>query len=217
MIITPIKPELYAYATPNVAREGNVGINITAQNSAASIAIQEDIENIKKLKYQIIIVPGYTPRNVTNPESINKKAIKRLERAIKAMKRFNVPMIMVSGGNVRPPKTPKNEAYGMKQALMERFNLNESQIAMDPYARTSVTNMRNCGRFMLKHNLERALIITSFGQNFYFGAQAISTYQNASKKTLGYKVGKFRFLSLYKTRFTPSMDVLQRSDDPLDP
>lgn len=217
MIITPIQPNLYAYAAADTAHEGDIGINITTQNSAVSVAIQNDIENIKKLKYQIIIVPGFTPRNITEPEGINKKEVKRLERAIKAMKRFNVPVIMVSGGNVRPQNTPNNEAYGMKQALLKKFNLNESQVAMDPYARTSVTNMRNCGRFMIKHNLERALIITSFGQNFYFGAQAISTYQGASKKTLGYKVGKFRFLSLYKTSFIPSSDVLKRSDNPLDP
>lgn len=217
MIITPIAPDLYAYASPDSAYEGNTRININTQNAAVSLAIQNDIENIKKLKYQIIIVPGFTPRDITNPQGINKKEIKRLERAIKAMRRFKVPVIMVSGGNVRPPKTPKNEAFGLKQALIEKFNLNESQIAMDPYARTSVTNMRNCGRFMIKHDLERALIVTSFGQNFYFGAQAITTYQSASKKTLGYKVGKFRFLSLHKTSFFPSMDVLRRADNSLDP
>ncbi|MDO6597990.1 YdcF family protein [Oceanihabitans sp. 2_MG-2023] len=217
MIITPIKPNLYAYANPNVAFEGNVAINITTENTAVSLAIQNNIEHIKKLKYQMIIVPGFTPRNITEPEGTNKQEIKRLGRAIKAMRKFGVPLIMVSGGNVRPPQTPNNEAYGMKQVLMSKFNLNENQIALDPYARTSVTNMRNCGRFMLKHNLERALIITSFGQNFYFGAQAISTYQSSSKKTLGYKVGKFRFLSLYKTSFIPSQEVFKRSNSPLDP
>ncbi|QRM90434.1 hypothetical protein FG167_14715 [Lacinutrix sp. WUR7] len=217
MIITPIPPNLYAYANPNAAHEGNVAINITTENKEVSLAIQNNIDHIQKLKYQMIIVPGFTPRDITKPEGTNKKELKRLERAIKAMRKFKVPFIMVSGGNVRPPQTPNNEAYGLKQALISKFNLNESQIAIDPYARTSVTNMRNCGRFMLKHKLKRALIITSFGQNFYFGAQAISTYQKASKKTLGYKVGKFRFLSLYRTSFIPSPDVLQRSDSPLDP
>lgn len=217
MIITPIAPDLYAYAAPDSAYEGNTRINITTQNAAVSLAIQNEIESIRKLKYQIVIVPGFTPRDITNPQGVNKKELKRLERAIKAMQKFNIPVIMVSGGNVRPPKTPKNEAYGMKQALLHKFNLKENQIAMDPYARTSVTNMRNCGRFMIKHNLERALIVTSFGQNFYFGAQAITTYQSASKKTLGYKVGKFRFLSLYRTSFIPSMNVLQRDDNVMDP
>ena len=217
MIITPIPPNLYAYASPNTAHEGNVAINITTENAGVSLAIQNNIEHIKKLKYQMIIVPGFTPRDISKPEGTNKKEIKRLERAIKAMRKFGVPLIMVSGGNVRPPQTPNNEAYGMKQVLMSKFNIRESQIAIEPYARTSVTNMRNCGRFMLKHDLERALIITSFGQNFYFGAQDISTYKMASKKTLGYKVGKFRFLSLYRTSFIPSQDVMQRSDSSLDP
>ncbi len=217
MIITPINPDSYAYGSPDIAYEGNIGIDVAAHNAAVSIAIQNNIDALKKLKYQLIIVPGFTPRNISEPEGVNSKEIKRLERAIKAMNRHSVPFIMVSGGNVRPPKTPNNEAYGMKKALMKRFNLSENQIAIDPFARTSVTNMRNCGRFMIKHQLDRALIITSFGQNFYFGAQAISTYQNASKKTLGYKVGKFRFLTLHKTSFIPSMDVLRRSENTLDP
>ena len=54
MIVTPIPPDLYAYANPYAAFEGNTAINIATQNATASLVIQNNMDNIKKLKYQIV-------------------------------------------------------------------------------------------------------------------------------------------------------------------
>jgi hypothetical protein len=207
----------YAYATPGVAKEDGKPIVLFAENQAASIAVQEQLLSIQQDAYQLVIVPGFTPVNATTPYQITDTSKSRLDKAVEIMKKKNIRFIMVSGGNVHPGDTPFNEAYGMKIYLKNDLGLEEQQIIMDPYAQHSTTNLRNCGRFMLTHELSSALIVTSPDQNFYFGFPGISTFRARSKKILGYVIGEMHFISRYSSSFIPSNDVLTKGDNPLDP
>lgn len=214
---SPISVSSYAFAPPDAAQdEGNI-IQLSAQNEAAGIAIQDQLETIQQQKFQLVIVPGYTPVKTNTPVSITSTSQKRLANAVSIMKKKNIGFIMVSGGNVHPDGTPFNEAFGMKNYLMQNLGVPEEQIVIDPYARHSTTNIRNCGRFMLTYGLNRALIVTSFDQNFYFSFQGISTFAARSRSVLGYVIGKFGFVSPISSSFIPSQDVFTRGNTPLDP
>ena len=207
----------YAFANPAVAREGGQVINLFNENQGVSIELQENLPIIDKDAYQLIIVPGYTPLKTKMPHKITQITQQRLQNAVAQMKKRNIKFIMTSGGNVHPPATPYNEAFGMKSYLNGSLGVPQDRIAIDPYARHSTTNLRNCGRFMISHGLKRALIVTSFDQNFYFGFQGISTFAARSKKELGYKIGHLRFLGTNLSSFVPSDLVFTRGSDPADP
>ena len=207
----------YAFAPPTAALDEGNPIQLSEQNQAASLAIQENLAAIQQEKYQLVIVPGYTPIKTDTPTKITSTSEKRLANAVKAMQKKNIRFIMTSGGNVHPDGTPFNEAFGMKTYLLQNLGISEDQIIIDPYALHSTTNLRNCGRFMLTYGLSRALVVTSFDQNFYFSFQGISTFAARSKKILGYSIGKFGFVSPNSCSFIPSEDVFTRGDTPLDP
>lgn len=214
---SPISVASYAFAPPDAAQDEGNKIQLSVQNEAAGSAIQDQLERILQEKFHLVIVPGYTPVKTDTPTRITKTSKKRLENAVSAMKKKNIRFIMVSGGNVHPDGTPFNEAFGMKTYLMQDLGIPEEQIIIDPYARHSTTNLRNCGRFMLSYGLSRALIVTSFDQNFYFSFQGISTFAARSRSVLGYVVGKFGYVSPISSSFIPSPEVFTKGDTPLDP
>jgi len=207
----------YAFAPLNAALNDGAPIQITSENLSASLAIQEQLPELLEITYPLIVVPGYTPVKTNTPQQLTDVTMSRLNRAVDLMKSKNIGFILVTGGNVHPDGTPFNEAYGMKTYLKDNLGLLEEQIIMDPYARHSTTNLRNAARIMLTHSLNRALIVTSSDQNFYFGFPGISTFNMRSKKDLGYTIGKLSYQSLYTCLMEPNNNVFTRGSDLLDP
>lgn len=179
--------------------------------------IQRSFDQIILEKFQIVIVPGYTPVKATEGVEITKRSIKRLEKALKVMRKTGTRFIAVSGGNVHPDGTPYNEAWGMKNYLMQQLDVAEDAIILDPYARHSTTNLRNVGRFMLAHKLTSALIVTSAGQSFYFSNDGISTFNKRCKDELGYQLGDLHLHGVQQTVFEPHAAVFTHGTDILDP
>ena len=208
----------YANQNPTVyvPKENGQAIDLAAENKEASQFILMNKNYLASRAYQLIIVPGFTPVNATTPSEITQNTIRRLERAVHKLNQFQVPVVIVSGGNVHPNNTPYNEAYGMKQYLMNHLGLKNYQVAIDPYARHSTTNLRNAGRFLLAHGLNRALIVTSLGQSFYYSFPLISTFNSRCVRELGYKLGKLRWRSTYTTLFIPSGKVMTKGTDSKD-
>ena len=75
----------------------------------------------------------------------------------------------------------------------------------------------------LEKGLTKALVTTSFGQDFYFSSPLLSTFHLRCERELGYRVGDLRdapaFLPhLHHSVFEPARDV-RRIDwkDPRDP
>ncbi|MEJ7731737.1 MAG: YdcF family protein [Polyangiaceae bacterium] len=126
------------------------------------------------------------------------------------------PLIVVSGGNVHPQGTPHNEALEMKRFLVEA-GIPAAQVAIEPCARHSHTNLRNAGRYLLTRGLRRALVVTSRDQAMYFGRPRSSTFDVRCLADLGYLVGDLQSLDDRRVGFVPSGRALEVGRDPQDP
>jgi hypothetical protein len=114
------------------------------------------------------------------------------------------------------------------------------RIIVDAAARHTTTNLRNAGRYMLDHKMDRGLVVTGggpggpFDQAFYLSNPGISTFNMRCRSELGYEVGSLndmRKVSLNKNNdhvtvidhkmeleYKPSSDVKRFNyRDPLDP
>jgi hypothetical protein len=105
-----------------------------------------------KFQYAVILVPGNGPKG---SERLSENAKVRLRAAVGNYRRKLAPFIMVSGGSVHPFKTKINEAEEMKRELMEQYGIPESAIIMEPHARHTTTNLRNCNRLIFRYGFPR--------------------------------------------------------------
>jgi DUF218 domain-containing protein len=193
-----------------------------AENRAVDRAIA-GFRDWARFPYQVLIVPGFTPLGAKEPVRMHPEQRARLEQAVQDFRAGLAPFILLSGGNVHPPGTPYHEALEMKRELLG-MGVPEERIIVDARARHSTTNLRNAGRYMLDHGLSRALVTTSFGQDFYFSFPGLSTFHHRSRSELGYEVGRLGDEQLgdgidtHHSSFTPAPDVRRVNlRDPLDP
>jgi hypothetical protein len=212
----PVPGETYAFAPPAAAHDHGVPIDVERENRAASRAILRTIEEAPP-GGPLIILPGFSVPGSTEPLELHPLARYRARMAVRALKDFDGVAILVTGGNVHPPDTPFNEALELKRHLVQTLGVPEDRVAIEPYGRHSTTNLRNAGRFMLAHGIERAVVVTSWLQSFYFGAADLSGFHARCRNELGYAVGTTAQVLPGHTSFVPSPDVSRRGNDPLDP
>jgi len=170
----------------------------------------------KKYPYTVILVPGEGPED--KETALSAGGMIRCRLAAIQYQKGQAPFIVVSGGRVHPYKTKFSEAFEMKKFLMETLNIPESAIIMEPHARHTTTNMRNCVRLMFRYGIpvdRPALVSTIKSQSFYITTILLER----CKKELGYypyKNGKR--LSDTESEFYPNTTSLQIDfDEPLDP
>lgn len=168
-------------------------------------------------RFDLIVVPGFTPKKADRVHAIHETAAKRCRRAAADWKDGKAPFILATGGAVHPAGTPVIEALELKAELV-RLGVPAERIYVETRARHSTTNLRNAGRFMLAHGMKRAIVVSGLGQSFYFSSPDISTFHMRSKDELGYEVGKLRPIDPNRTSFRPSERCVERNeDDPYDP
>jgi len=179
------------------------------------------LEYAKKLKwdrykYTLILVPGEGPEE--EGVALSAGGMLRCRLAALQYKQGLAPFIMVSGGRVHPYKTKYNEAAEMKRYLIQTLHLPEYAILMEPQARHTTTNIRNCARLIFRYGfpLDKACISsTSKSQSYYITA----IVPERCKQELGfvpYNNGKR--LSDTKAEFFPLVSSLQIDfDEPMDP
>lgn len=201
---------LWAYCVPPA------GLDLDAEN-AAGLATVRDFASRHVTGYDLIVVPGYTPLDATEPTpTVHPTAAARLDDAIAAYQRGLAPVILVTGGSVHPDGTPFNEAVLMKRYLVSQ-KVPAGAVIIEPCARHSHTNLRNAGRFMMSYGLLTALVITSVDQAFYFANPKMSGFDERCVVDLGYQVGTFQTQQDGHVAFRPSDQVRTRGGDPLDP
>jgi hypothetical protein len=189
---------------------------------AENALVNETVDSFtdwQSFEHDVIVVPGYTPRDSEAKPGVHPTAKNRLEKAVDDFRSGKAPFIMVSGGNVHPKGTQYHEAVEMKKALLE-MGVPEDRIIVDARARHSTTNLRNAGRYMQEHGMHRALVTTTFGQDFYYSFAGISTFHRRSMNELGYRVGSLSggVFDPWHTEFAPSAEVGRVNiRDPLDP
>jgi len=119
---------------------------------------------------------------------------------------------------VHPYKTKYSEAYEMKKFLMNTLHVPESAIIMEPHARHTTTNVRNCTRLMFRYGMpmnKPGLI-----SNVRAAIQYINTVlTERCKRELGYYAYKGgNKLSDTEIEFYPNAMSLQIDfDEPMDP
>lgn len=169
-----------------------------------------------KYKYTLILVPGEGPEE--KEVALSAGGMLRCRLAALQYEKGVAPFIMVSGGCVHPYKTKYNEAAEMKKYLMLTLHIPERAILMEPHARHTTTNLRNCARLIFRYGFpmdKPCLTSTAKSQSYY-----ITTVMEARcQKELGYMPYKNGArLSDTETEFYPLAASLQIDfDEPMDP
>jgi isocitrate dehydrogenase len=129
------------------------------------------------------------------------------------------PFIVVSGGKAHPYKTKYCEAEEMKKYLMETMHIPENVIIMEPHARHTTTNMRNCVRLIFRYGIpmdKPCITSTTKEQSFYITDKEM---QDRCMEELGYSpYANGKRLSETEAEFYPNVTSLQIDfDEPMDP
>jgi len=185
------------------------GVNLAAINQIKKT-------DWKKYPYSVILVPGAGPEE--REVALSPGGMIRCRLAAIQYKKGVAPFIVVSGGRVHPYKTKFSEAYEMKKFLMKTLQIPESDIIIEPHARHTTTNLRNCARLMFRYGIpvdKPGLACTVKSQSYYI----TDILLQRCKKELGYypyKNGKR--LSDTESEFYLNTTSLQIDfDEPLDP
>lgn len=182
-------------------------------------AAYDRVKTIKwdNYKYTLILVPGAGPEDpdvALSPTGL-------LRCRVAALRYFEgmAPFIVVSGGRVHPYKTRYSEAMEMKKYLVERMHIPESAIILEPHARHTTTNMRNCARLIFRYGMpfdKPCITSTSKSQSYYIHEGDLE--KRCEKELLYVPYKKGRRLSNTEAEFYPVLDALQiDADEPLDP
>ncbi|WP_164852808.1 YdcF family protein [Novosphingobium umbonatum] len=164
--------------------------------------------------YSAILVFGHGPEDPISRTGVLGHL--RLRLAAAQLARGQAPVIILSGGRVHPNRTGFNEAVEMRRELIELYGISPARIVIEPHARHTTTNLRNCARLLLAPPFVQgkpALIVTDPSTHDYIGGGVLA---ERNLKELGYEPGRISAgpdaLSL---RFVP--DGKSFHVDPLEP
>lgn len=167
-------------------------------------------------KYTLILVPGEGPEE--KDVALSAGGMLRCRLAVQQYQQGLAPFIMVSGGCVHPYKTKYNEAIEMKKFLMQTLHVPEKAILIEPHARHTTTNLRNCARIIFRYGFpmdKPCISSTAASQSDYI----TNIVPDRCKKEFGftpYLNGKR--LSATEAEFYPLAVSLQLDfDEPMDP
>ena len=172
--------------------------------------------NFNNYPYSVILTLGEGPENTVSISPNNKY---RCKTAAESYWKKLAPFIVVSGGNVHPFQTSYCEGVEMKKYLIEHFNVPESAIIVEPYARHTITNFRNANRIIYRTNIpfnKKVLCVTSKYHTDYLSNPE---FEKRCIQELGYAPFKeIKHLSDFATEYIPTIESLHiNALDPLDP
>jgi hypothetical protein len=188
---------------------------LAGENAAAVRAIKAT--DWKKSPYTALLVFGHGPEDAQSRTGVMGHV--RMRIAAELFARGLAPFIVVSGGNVHPNRTPFNEAIEMKRLLVEQHGIPADRILIEPHARHTTTNMRNCARLMLAAGIpvdRDALIVSDHRTIQYIGSDL---FVQRNLKEMGVQPGRVAPGSdRFTLRFTPDPIAFHvEAADPLDP
>lgn len=186
-----------------------LGENKAAYNKVKSIRWND-------YPYSVIVIPGAGPDDPKVP--LSAEGMIRCRLAAIQYKKGLAPFIIPSGGKVHPYKTIYNEALEMKRFMMDKLQIPESAIIIDPHARHTTTNMRNSVRLMYRYGIpfdKVGLVCTTRGQSNMV-TTTLPDRCFRELKLVPYKNGKR--LSETVSEFYPLKDALHINPfEPIDP
>lgn len=178
-------------------------------------------EYSKKIKwdayrYTLILVPGEGPEE--KEVALSAGGMLRCRLAALQYAQGVAPFIMVSGGCVHPYKTKYNEAIEMKKFLMHALHIPEYAILIEPHARHTTTNIRNCARIIYRYGfpMDKPCITATAKSQSYYITDVVPERCIAEFGFAPYRNGKR--LSDTEAEFYPLAVSLQLDfDEPMDP
>lgn len=183
------------------------------QNKAA-------IQNLSRIKwsdypYSFILVLGSGPSDSARLSPIGAK---RTDVAADLFRQKKAPLIIVSGGHVHPMQTPYCEAIEMKKYLMEKYQVPEASILVDPYARHTTTNFRNAARLAFRYRIPTTLALVTSSED-HIASVTRDEFRTRNLNELGYFPVEFiRRISAVAAEFKPAIaSLFFDANDPLDP
>lgn len=167
--------------------------------------------------YSLILVPGEGPE--VPGEALSAIGMIRCRIAVARWREGLAPFLMVSGGKVHPYKTPFSEAAEMKRYMVENLHVPENAIIMEPHARHTTTNIRNCNRLIFRYGIPFNKPCLASSDKFQSGYIASENMQERCRRELGYSPYRNgKRLSETESEFFPEINSLQvDTDEPLDP
>ncbi len=179
------------------------------------------IQNLKNIKwsdypYSFILVLGSGGQDLKT--SISPLGAKRTDVAAQLFLQHKAPLILVSGGHVHPMQTPYCEAIEMKKYLMQKYQVPEASILIDPYARHTTTNFRNAARLAFRYRIPTALALVTSSEE-HITSSTKDEFRVRCINELGYFPVEFiKRVSTVEAEFKPSIQSLFfDANDPLDP
>ena len=199
--------------------ERNRAADYEPMKSGCNKQAYERIKTVKwaDFKYSVILIPGEGPE--VYDQQISPIGMLRCRSAAYRWKEGIAPFIMVSGGKVHPFKTKFSEAEEMKRFLIETLHIPANAIIMEPHARHTSTNMRNCARLIFRYGIpmdKPCLSSSNKEQSHYISGKGM---ENRCIEELGYSAYKNgNRISETEAEFYPLVSSLQIDfDEPLDP
>ena len=181
-------------------------------------AAVQDLKNIRwnDYPYAFILVLGSGPPAGLR---LSKIGAKRADEGARLFQERKAPLIILSGGHVHPMQTPFNEAIEMKKYVMEKFNIPEKSILIDPYARHTTTNFRNAARLAFRYGIPADLKALVTSSEDHISIVTKDGFRIRCSTELGYFPMEFiTRVSPVTAEFKPSVTSLFfDANDPLDP
>lgn len=189
---------------------------LLAETNAAAAALAATTR-WSDYRYPALLVFGHGPEDAQSRTGVMGHI--RMARAADLFAAGLAPFIVVSGGNVHPNRTPFNEAVEMKRILIEQHNIPADRILIEPHARHTTTNLRNCARLLFAAGLPTdrpSLIVTDPMTAMYIGSEMLMT---RTVQETGVKPGRVSAAdTAFAFEFLPDrMAFHVEPMDPLDP
>ncbi|KAF2165585.1 hypothetical protein M409DRAFT_55487 [Zasmidium cellare ATCC 36951] len=172
-----------------------------------------------RYRYAAILIPGEGPEIYGVPLSPLGKLRSRIAASFFA-KPNTAPFLIPSGGNVHPNLTTYTEALEMSKWLQSQLNVKVDNIAIEPYARHTTTNLRNGARVLQRLGApkgKKVLIVTDRSQRDSIASRSFAL---RCQNELGYVTGDIGpTLGLFEVEWVPDYGKCAFVDpiDPLDP
>ena len=171
----------------------------------------------RKFPHTALLVFGHGPEDEQSRTGV--MAHVRMRIAAELFFQGLAPFIIVSGGNVHPNRTPFNEAVEMKRLLVEQHGIPADRILIEPHARHTTTNLRNCARLLLAAGFPAdrpALIVSDDRTIRYIGGPDLAA---RNLREMGVQPGTITAgPNAFSLAFSPSPLAFHvEAADPLDP
>lgn len=167
-------------------------------------------------KYSVILVPGAGPEEPT--VALSAEGMLRCRIAAEQYRQQLAPFIVVSGGKVHPYKTKYCEALEMRDFLVNTLKIPANAVIMEPHARHTTTNLRNCARLIFRYGMpfdKPCLTSTSRGQSLMIATTLAARCQKELNAT-PFRIGSR--LSETEVEFYPLLEALHiNPTEPMDP